>query len=89
MSTLRFDTIEETKIRKRIASGETLRSIADDYGVSRQRIHAFLNRPNPKGRTVTYTCAKCCGSWKSQARYVPDRCGVCGTHHWKGARKAS
>ncbi|MBY0277899.1 hypothetical protein K2Z84_21405 [Candidatus Binatia bacterium] len=76
----------EAEIVRRRKAGESLREIAEDLKVSRQRIHAVMTRPNPKGKPVTYTCKQCGISWVTTSQYRPERCPPnergCGSYSW-------
>jgi len=49
---------EINRIRERHAGGETLTALAQEYGVSRQTLSAYLNRKNPETEQICATIKK-------------------------------
>lgn len=49
---------EISRIRERHAGGETLTALAQEYGVSRQTLSAYLNRKNPGAEQICATIKK-------------------------------
>ncbi len=76
------NTEQHTKITKLRSMGLSLRSIAEECGLSIPRVHQILNPYNAEGVFLSYTCVTCRVNWSSKARTKPKRCPSCGTHFW-------
>ena len=79
---MRKNTEQHAKIAKLRSLGMSLRSIAEECGLSIPRVHQILNPYNSEGAFIEYKCAKCGASWTSKSRTKPKRCPSCGTHYW-------
>ena len=79
---MRKNTEQHAKIAKLRSLGMSLRSIAEECGLSIPRVHQILNPYNSEGAFIKYKCAKCEESWTSKSRTKPKRCPSCGTHFW-------
>lgn len=79
---MRKNTEQHTKIAKLRSLGMSLRSIAEECGLSIPRVHQILNPYNSEGAFIKYECAKCGEAWTSKSRTKPKRCPSCGTHFW-------
>lgn len=82
----RFTVDKFREIKRRVDKGEPIAQIAREMGLSRQRVHQVLQRPNPMGEVRTYRCMECSGVWQSAAVEAPERCGVCGSYDYAGHR---
>jgi NAD-dependent SIR2 family protein deacetylase len=86
---VRKNTEQHEKITKLRSMGMSLRSIAEECGLSIPRVHQILNPYNAEGAFISYTCNTCGANWSSKARTKPKRCPSCGTHFWSGSGPAS
>lgn len=73
-------------LARELARGRSISSLAREHGVTRQKVHQVVSRPNPLGLVVTWQCEACGHTWQNTSRDWPKRCRGCRSSAWRSAR---